>query len=63
MSGVGGLVCPGHVLMSILLLDMNGSAIYLTRRYSWSGQTTKCTKLQGARGSYAHAKSLSQGVT
>ena len=47
--GGEGLVCPRRVLMSILLLDMNGSAIPLPRRYSWSGQvsTTTFTKTQG----------------
>ena len=29
MSGAEGLVCPRHVLMSILLPDMIGSAIHL----------------------------------
>ena len=57
----GGARMPRHVLMSILLLDMNGSAIYLPRRYSWSEQvsTTKFTKTQGGRGSHAHAKTFS----
>ena len=40
-----GLICPCHVLMSILLLDMV-SATYLPGKCGWSGQVniTKITK-------------------